>query len=138
MPVDPHDEVKRSIRMTADRLLLAPSNEAGERKSRAGILIPATANVDRRLGGAEVVAAGAPDASMPAGIVAPAATTDPAATNAPLPIVAPSSTTEPLATMHASSRSAPCTTQLWAIVTSGPTSVVSPGGPWMTALSCTF
>ena len=44
MSVDPHDEVKHSIRMTADRLLLAPSTEAGERKSRAGILIPATAN----------------------------------------------------------------------------------------------
>src|SRR5205814_5565593 len=58
MPVDPHDEVKHSIRMTADRLLLAPSTEAGERKSRAGILIPATANVDRRLVWAEVVAAG--------------------------------------------------------------------------------
>src|SRR5436190_19851666 len=58
MSVDPHDEVKRSIRMTADRLLLAPSNEAGERKSRAGILIPATANVDRRLVWTEVVAAG--------------------------------------------------------------------------------
>jgi chaperonin GroES len=58
MSVDPHDEVKRSIRMTADRLLLAPSTEAGERKSRAGILIPATANVDRRLVWAEVVAAG--------------------------------------------------------------------------------
>ena len=58
MPADPHDEVKHSIRMTADRLLLAPSNEAGERKSRAGILIPATANVDRRLVWAEVVAVG--------------------------------------------------------------------------------
>ncbi len=32
--------------------------EAGDRKSRAGILIPATANVDRRLIWAEVVAAG--------------------------------------------------------------------------------
>ena len=58
MPTDPHDEVKHSIRMTADRLLLAPSSEAGDRKSRAGILIPATANVDRRLVWAEVVAAG--------------------------------------------------------------------------------
>ena len=58
MPTDPHDEVKHSIRMTADRLLLAPSPEAGDRKSRAGILIPATANVDRRLVWAEVVAAG--------------------------------------------------------------------------------
>src|SRR5881227_1096705 len=58
MPVDPHDEVKRSIRITADRLLLEPSDEAGERKSRAGILIPATANVDRRLVWGEVVALG--------------------------------------------------------------------------------
>ncbi len=52
------DDAKASIRMTADRLLLAPSTEAGERKSRAGILIPATANVDRRLVWADVVAAG--------------------------------------------------------------------------------
>jgi chaperonin GroES len=51
-------DVKAAIRMTADRLLLAPSDEAGERKSRAGILIPATANVDRRLVWADVVAAG--------------------------------------------------------------------------------
>jgi chaperonin GroES len=58
MPADPHDEVKHSIRMTADRLLLDPSPEAGDRKSRSGILIPATANVDRRLVWAEVVAAG--------------------------------------------------------------------------------
>ena len=55
---DVHDEVKQAIRMTADRLLLAPSPESGDRKSRAGILIPATANVDRRLVWAEVVAAG--------------------------------------------------------------------------------
>jgi chaperonin GroES len=58
MPVDEHDDVKHSIRMTADRLLVRPSEEIGERKSRAGILIPATANVDRRLVWAEVVAVG--------------------------------------------------------------------------------
>src|ERR1700692_1604413 len=51
-------DVKQSIRMMADRLLLLPSKEAGDRKSRAGILIPATANVDRRLVWAEVVAVG--------------------------------------------------------------------------------
>jgi len=51
-------DVKHSIRMTADRLLVRPSTEAGERKSRAGILIPATANVERRLVWAEVVAVG--------------------------------------------------------------------------------
>ena len=49
---------KQSIRMTADRLLVTPSTEAGERKSRAGILIPATANVNRRLLWGEVVTAG--------------------------------------------------------------------------------
>jgi chaperonin GroES len=49
---------KQSIRMTADRVLVNPSREAGERKSRAGILIPATANVDRRLVWAEVTAVG--------------------------------------------------------------------------------
>ncbi len=44
--------------MLADRILARPSDEAGERKSRAGILIPATANVDRRLVWAEVVTVG--------------------------------------------------------------------------------
>ncbi|HEV2992779.1 MAG TPA: co-chaperone GroES [Acidimicrobiia bacterium] len=52
------DDVKQSIRMTADRLLTKPSDEHSERKSRAGIVIPATANVDRRLVWAEVVAVG--------------------------------------------------------------------------------
>jgi chaperonin GroES len=51
-------DVKHSIRMTADRLLACPSDEAAERKSRAGIVIPATANVDRRLVWAEVIAVG--------------------------------------------------------------------------------
>jgi len=52
------DDTKHAIRMMADRLLANPSSELGERKSRAGIVIPATANVDRRLGWAEVVAVG--------------------------------------------------------------------------------
>ena len=51
-------EVKQAIRMTADRILVRPSDELGERKSRAGILIPATANVNRRLIWAEVVTVG--------------------------------------------------------------------------------
>lgn len=50
--------VKQAIRMTADRILVRPSDEVGERRSRAGILIPATANVDRRLVWAEVVTVG--------------------------------------------------------------------------------
>src|SRR4029079_386906 len=52
------DDAKQSIRMTADRLLVLPSDDAGDRKSRGGILIPATANQDRRVEWAEVVAAG--------------------------------------------------------------------------------
>ena len=52
------DDTKHSIRMTADRLLVTPSPEAGDRRSRSGILIPATASVSRRLVWAEVVAAG--------------------------------------------------------------------------------
>ena len=51
-------DAKRSIAMTADRILVQPSEEAGERTSRSGILIPATANVDRRLVWAEAVAVG--------------------------------------------------------------------------------
>jgi chaperonin GroES len=52
------DDSKQSIRMTADRLLVLPSDEAGDRKSRGGILIPATANETRRLVWAQVVAVG--------------------------------------------------------------------------------
>src|SRR3954447_22139797 len=51
-------DTKQSIRMTADRLLVMPTDDAGDRKSRGGILIPATANRDRRLTWAEVVAVG--------------------------------------------------------------------------------
>ena len=58
MPYEHDDDTKHSIRMTADRILVLPSAEVGERKSRVGIVIPATANRDRRLGWAEVVAVG--------------------------------------------------------------------------------
>ena len=51
-------DTKQSIRMTADRLLVMPTDDLGDRKSRGGILIPATANRDRRLTWAEVVAVG--------------------------------------------------------------------------------
>ncbi len=51
-------DTKQAIRVTTDRLLVQPSKEVGERKSRAGILIPATANVSRRLVWAEVVQVG--------------------------------------------------------------------------------
>jgi len=49
---------KQPITMLADRLLVQiPTNE-GERSSRGGILIPATAQISKRLAWAEVVAIG--------------------------------------------------------------------------------
>ena len=49
---------KQPIKMLADRLLVQIPQNDGERKSRAGILIPATAEVSKRLTWAEVVAVG--------------------------------------------------------------------------------
>jgi chaperonin GroES len=51
-------EGKQAIQMLADRVLVQIPRSEGERKSRAGILIPATADVARRLSWAEVVAVG--------------------------------------------------------------------------------
>lgn len=58
MPDGKAPDEKQSIRMVADRILVVPSKEAGDRKSRAGILIPATADVSRRLVWADVAAVG--------------------------------------------------------------------------------
>lgn len=49
---------KQSINMLADRVLVQIPQSEGERRSRAGILIPATAQVSKRLSWAEVVAVG--------------------------------------------------------------------------------
>jgi chaperonin GroES len=49
---------KQAIQMLADRVLVQIPRSEGERRSRAGILIPATAEVGKRLAWAEVVAAG--------------------------------------------------------------------------------
>jgi chaperonin GroES len=49
---------KQAIQMLPDRVLVQVPTAEGERKSRAGILIPATAQVSRRLTWAEVVAVG--------------------------------------------------------------------------------
>ena len=49
---------KQPITMLADRLLVQIPNAEGERSSRGGILIPATAQVSKRLAWAEVVAVG--------------------------------------------------------------------------------
>lgn len=47
-----------AIRMLSDRLLVLMDAESGERRSSAGILIPATASVGKRLAWADVVAIG--------------------------------------------------------------------------------
>ena len=49
---------KQPVKMLTDRLLVQIPGTDGERKSRGGILIPATAQVSKRLAWAEVVAAG--------------------------------------------------------------------------------
>ena len=46
------------IKMMNDRILVSLSEDEGERRSGGGILIPATAQVGKRLAWAEVVAAG--------------------------------------------------------------------------------
>jgi chaperonin GroES len=49
---------KQPITVLFDRVLVQVSQAEGERRSRAGILIPATAQVSRRLAWAETVAVG--------------------------------------------------------------------------------
>jgi chaperonin GroES len=49
---------KLPITVLADRVLVQVGQTDGERRSRAGILIPATAQVSRRLAWAEAVAVG--------------------------------------------------------------------------------
>ena len=63
----PGDDAKHAIRMLADRLLVQLPQVEGERVSRSGILIPATAQVSRRLVWAEVVAVGPHVRSVEAG-----------------------------------------------------------------------
>lgn len=46
------------IRMLHDRVLVSTEGESGERRSGAGIVIPATVAIGRRLGWATVVAVG--------------------------------------------------------------------------------
>src|SRR5579884_4192980 len=58
MTVPPSDNGKLPIRMLHDRVLVSLDPDAGERRSTAGIVIPATAKMGRRLVWAEVVAVG--------------------------------------------------------------------------------
>jgi chaperonin GroES len=52
------DGQKQPINMMSDRLLVQVPQNEGERMSRSGILIPATAQLSKRLAWAEVVAVG--------------------------------------------------------------------------------
>lgn len=52
------DGPRLPIKMLHDRVLVVVDAEAGERRTGAGILIPATAAVGKRLSWAEVVAVG--------------------------------------------------------------------------------
>ncbi len=52
------DGDKQPIRMLIDRVLVQLPQTEGERRSRSGILIPATAQVGKRLAWAEVVGVG--------------------------------------------------------------------------------
>ena len=60
-------DAKQAITMMTDRLLVQLPQAEGERTSRSGILIPATAQVSRRLVWAEVVAVGPHVRSVEAG-----------------------------------------------------------------------
>lgn len=51
-------DARLPIRMLHDRVLVALDREAGERRSGAGIVIPATAAVGKRLAWGEVAAVG--------------------------------------------------------------------------------
>jgi chaperonin GroES len=54
----PKTEDKQPITVLFDRVMVQLSQTDGERRSRAGILIPATAQISRRLAWAEAVAVG--------------------------------------------------------------------------------
>lgn len=56
---DAHVDDKLPIRMLHDRVLVSLDAEAGERRSSAGIVIPATAQMGRRLAWARVAGIGA-------------------------------------------------------------------------------
>lgn len=66
-PTGPNEGDKNAIKMLSDRILVQLPGADGERKSKAGILIPATAQVARRLSWADVVAKGPLVRSVEAG-----------------------------------------------------------------------
>jgi chaperonin GroES len=54
----PDDDEKLPVKMLNDRILVRTGGPEGERRSTGGILIPATAQMGKRLAWAEVVATG--------------------------------------------------------------------------------
>ena len=66
-PVVPTHSERLPIKMLNDRILVEIPSEDGERRSSGGILIPATAQVSRRLSWAEVKATGPNVRSMEIG-----------------------------------------------------------------------
>jgi len=58
LPLVPLDDEKLPIKMLNDRVLVRIPKGEGERRSTGGILIPATAQISKRLVWAEVVALG--------------------------------------------------------------------------------
>ena len=52
------ETVGQSLKMLGDRILLVPSDEDGERATRGGLVIPATANNERRLKWGRVISVG--------------------------------------------------------------------------------
>ena len=63
----PAGDAKQPITMLSDRVLVQVPSADGERRSRGGILIPATAQVSKRLAWAEVMAVGPHVRSVKAG-----------------------------------------------------------------------
>lgn len=66
-PHGPDDHDKRPIKMLNDRILVKVGGNEGERRSSGGIVIPATAQMGKRLAWAEVVAQGPNVRSMEVG-----------------------------------------------------------------------
>lgn len=62
-----NDDGRLPIKMLSDRILVTIETADGERRSTGGILIPATAQVGKRLAWAEVVASGPNVRSMEIG-----------------------------------------------------------------------
>ncbi|HEY8474538.1 MAG TPA: co-chaperone GroES [Natronosporangium sp.] len=58
MTAAPHSDTGLPIRLLHDRVLVQMDGNEGERRSSAGIVIPATASVGRRLAWATVVGVG--------------------------------------------------------------------------------